>query len=98
MPNDNRELFEELNEFSRELKEDREYYGYPYNINNPRYNLNLVSSETLDELIEEMLAILSTAFEYKTQGWQLTEPVKFGRIQLHYERDGEPQSKGSNNE
>lgn len=98
MSHDENELFQELNDFSRELKEGREYYGYPYNLNNPRYNLNLVSSQTLDELIEEMLNILTTAFEYRTQGWELTEPVRFGRIQLHYERDGEPQRRENNDE
>lgn len=94
MSEDECEIFEELQAFSRELKEDREYYGYPYNANNPRYNLNLISSETLDELITDMLNILSTAFEYRTQGWELTEPVRFGKIELHYDRDGKPKRNG----
>lgn len=91
MSDDESDLFRELDEFSKELREGQEYYGYPYNLNNPRYNLNLISSETLDELIQQILDILTTAYEYRTQGWELTEPVRFGRIHLHYDRDGEPQ-------
>ena len=68
MSDDGQELFEELNDFYRELKEGEDHYGYPYNINNPRYNLNLVSSETLDELIHDMLRILTAAHEYRNQG------------------------------
>lgn len=91
MSEDGHEIFEELTDFARELKEDEGHYGYPYNIHNPRYNLNLVSSDTLDELIKDMLNILSTACEYRAQGWELTEPVRFGKIELHYDRDGQPQ-------
>lgn len=90
MSDEGHEIFKELNEFARELKEEKDHYGYPYNIHNPRYNLNLVSSETLDELIKDMLSILSTAFEYRKEGWELTEPVRFGKIELHYDRDGKP--------
>lgn len=90
MSEDEGQLFNELTEFSHELKQAKEYYGYPYNVNNPRYNLNLISSETLDELIEDMLMILTTAVEYKKEGWELTDPVRFGKIELHYDRDGEP--------
>lgn len=98
MPNSERDLYIDLDNFSAELKKDRAYYGYPYNEHNPRYNLNLVSSQTLDELIEDMLHILNTAFEYRTQGWELTEPVRFGKINLHYNRDGEPQRREDNDE
>lgn len=91
-------IFQELDEFSRELREEREYYGYPYNVHNPRYNLNLISSDTIDELIHEMMGILNTAFEYKMQGWELTEPVRFGKIQLHYNREGEPHTTEENDE
>lgn len=84
------ELFEELREFSRELREESSYYGYPYNENNPGYNLNLLTSETLDELIQNMNQILTTAYEYKSKGWELTDPVRFGKIDLHYERDEKP--------
>lgn len=94
MSDDECELFEELNRFSKELKENQEYYGYPYNDHNPRYNLNMISSATLDELIGDMVELLSTAYEYKSEGWELTGPVRFGKIELHYNRDGQPERKG----
>lgn len=98
MSDDDCELFEQLNELSRELKEDEEYYGFPYNDYNPKYNLNLVSSETMDELIQDILGILHSAVEYKSQGWELTEPVRFGKIELHYDRDTQPRQEGENHE
>lgn len=88
------ELFEELTKFSKELKEDQDYYGYPYNAHNPRYNLNLISSATLDELIRDIVELLSNAYEYKNNGWELTDPIRFGNIELHYNRDGQPERKG----
>lgn len=94
MSDDECELFEELTKFSKELKEDQDYYGYPYNENNPRYNLNLISSATLDELIRDIVELLSTVHEYKEQGWELTDPIRFGKIELHYNRDGQPERKG----
>lgn len=98
MSDDEKKLFGELTDFSKELKEDEAYYGYPYNENNPRFNLNLVSSETLDELIADMIEILSTAAAYKAEGWELTEPIKFGKIQLHYDKDEFPERKARRNE
>lgn len=89
-------LFEQLEEFARELRQEEEHYGYPYNDFNPKYNLNLITSETLDELIEDMLNILTTAYEYRNNGWELTDPVRFGKIELHYNRDGEPQREEDN--
>lgn len=94
MSDDECELFEELTKFSKELKENQDYYGYPYNENNPRYNLNLISSATLDELIRDIVELLSTVLEYKEQGWELTDPIRFGKIELHYNRDGQPERKG----
>lgn len=94
MSDDECELFEELTKFSKELKEDQDYYGYPYNEYNPRYNLNLISSATLDELIRDIVELLSTVHEYKEQGWELTDPIRFGKIELHYNRDGQPERKG----
>lgn len=93
MSDDEWKLFEQLEEFAKELKEEKEHYGYPYNENNPKYNLNLVSSETLDEFIQDVLNILTTAYDYKRQGWELTDPVRFGSIELHYDRDGKPNKK-----
>lgn len=90
MSDENDDLFEELTEFSDRLKEDEAYYGYPYNKNNPRFNLNLVSSATLDELVDDMIKILATAAEYRADGWELTEPIHFGKIQLHRVDDGTP--------
>lgn len=98
MSDDECELFNELSDYSKELKEDRDHYGYPYNEHNPRYNLNLVSSETLDELVQDMLMVLTHALEYKKQGWELTEPVRFGKIQLHYNEDGSPYRGEEDNE
>lgn len=93
MSDDEWALFEELDDFSNELKSGKDYYGYPYNENNPKYNLNLISSETLDKLIEDMLNVLTTAYEYRNKGWELTEPVRFGKIELHYDRDGIPEKR-----
>lgn len=94
MSDDENSIFEELTDFAKELKEDEAYYGYPYNRNNPRFNLNLISSETLDELIQDMIEILSTAAAYKADGWELTEPIHFGKIQLHCNKDEVPERRG----
>lgn len=98
MSDNENDVFGELTDFSNELKDDEAYYGYPYNRNNPRFNLNLVSSETLDDLIHDMIEVLSTAAAYKADGWELTEPVHFGKIQLHYNRDDVPERKGNKHE
>lgn len=90
MSQDETELFNELNDFSKELIEDESYYGYPYNKHNPRFNLNLVSSDSIDELIRDVTQLLYSAVEYKEQGWELTEPIKFGKIQLHHKQDEGP--------
>lgn len=90
---DEEKLFEELDDFSRELREDEEHYGYPYNMHNPKFNLNLISSNSIEELVADIVTLLSVALQYKDAGWELTHPVRFGSIDLHYNRDGKPERK-----